>query len=411
LEKSQPRPELPGESEGSAGRVPLWDATLAWFLLQFFLWNIGMGVFSPLLPQIVDDLRLSFAAAGLLVTAFAVTRFLVDLPAGILADRMGIPHLLHGAAAFLAAGALISAVADSFEVMAIARALTGTGSGLANTIAVLYLMRRGAAAHRNRRANLYEIAVVAGMAISANVAGAIATAWSWRATFGMAAAVLALTWFVAAFGVLPGLRGTPGESAPSPRVARPPGGAVSRGVIFAIFFASFAQAFAWGGGISTLLPLYGGSALHLSSAAIGQAMAVAFWVEVCLLYPAGWAADAWGKVAVMVAGFAASLCGVLLGPFTAGPLGYGIAFALLTAGMSVWMTAPALLAEHLGDRFGGKAAGLYRLVTDFGFILAPATVGWLIQHFGFGAASAVIAAVLAASILLSLVCLRRPSLA
>jgi MFS family permease len=75
------------------------------------------------------------------------------------------------------------------------------------------------------------------------------------------------------------------------------------------------------------------------------------------------------------------------------------------------MTAPALLAEHLGDRFGGKAAGLYRLVTDFGFILAPATVGWLIQHFGFGAASAVIAAVLAASILLSLVCLRRPSLA
>jgi MFS family permease len=332
----------------------------------------------------------------------------VDLPAGILADRMGIPRLLHGAAGFLLAGALVSVVAGSFEVMAVARALTGTGSGLANTISVLYLMRRGGAAHRNRRANLYEIAVVAGMAVSANVAGAIATAWSWRATFAMAAAILAVTWLVAQVGVLPGVRGKPVEPPPASRVAGLPGGAVSRGIILAIFLASFAQAFAWGGGISTLLPLYGGSVLHLSSAAIGQAMAIAFWVEVCLLYPVGWAADAWGKVAIMVGGFSASLLGTLLGPFATGPFGYGIAFALLTAGMSVWMTAPALLAEHLGSRFGGKAAGLYRLVTDFGFILAPATVGWLIQHAGFVAAAAAIAAVLMVSILMSLLHLRHP---
>ena len=390
------------------GRTPLWDATLGWFLLQFFLWNIGMGVFSPLLPQVMQGLQLSFATAGLLVTAFAVTRFLVDLPAGILADRVGVQRLLHGAAGFLLAGAALSAVAGSFETMALARALTGTGSGLANTVSVLYLMQRGAPAHRNRRANLYELAVVAGMAISANAAGAIATAWNWRVAFGLAAGVLAAVWLVAAFGVLPSLRKEFASAETAPRAAGRTGSAISRGAILAIFLASFAQAFAWGGGISTLLPLYGGSVLHLSPAAIGQAMAVAFWIEVCLLYPVGWAADAWGKAAIMIAGFAVTLFGTLLAPFATGPLSYGIAFVLLTAGMSVWMTAPALLAEHLAGSFGGKAAGLYRLMTDFGFILAPATVGMLIQDFGFGAAAAAIAAVLGASIAMSLLYLRHP---
>jgi MFS family permease len=50
------------------------------------------------------------------------------------------------------------------------------------------LMRRRAAAHRSRRANLYELAVIAGMAVSADAAGAIATAWDWRISFGLAAA-------------------------------------------------------------------------------------------------------------------------------------------------------------------------------------------------------------------------------
>jgi MFS transporter, DHA1 family, multidrug resistance protein len=395
------------KTESSEPRTPLWDRTLGWFLLLFFLWNVGMGVFSPLLPKVMEDLHLSFAAAGLLGTAFAVTRFLVDIPAGILADRLGISWLLHGAAALLLGGSILAAVAGSFESMAMARGLTGIGSGLANIISLLYLMRCGSAAHRNRRANLYELAVIAGMAISADAAGVIATHWDWRTSFGLAAGMLAAVWIVGAVGVLPGVRGiledTPSERGPAKRTGTP----AWRGTIVAVFVASFAQAFAWGGGISTLLPLYGGSALHLSPAVIGRAMAIAFWVEVCLLYPVGWAADTFGKARVMVPGFAAMLLGTLLVPWATGAVSYGAAFIVVAAGMSVWMTVPALMAESMAGAFGGKAAGLYRLVTDFGFIIGPAIVGWLIGRFGFAAAAASIAAVLLVSIVLSLVFLSR----
>jgi MFS family permease len=385
---------------------PLWDKTLGWFLLLFFLWNVGMGAFSPLLPTVMEGLGLSFAGAGLLGTAFALARFVVDVPAGLLADRLGVRWLLHGAAGLLAAGTGLAALAGSFGVMAAARALTGLGSGLANIISVLYLMRQGSAAHRTRRANLCELAIIAGMAVSADAAGAAATRWDWRTSFGLAAGMLGGVWLVGALAVLPGIRGILRDTGPSRGPAGSPPSRGSRAAVLAVFAASFAQAFAWGGGIATLLPLYGGSVLHLSPAAIGRTMAVALWAEVCLLYPVGCAADARGKLVVMLPGFGAMLLGTLLVPWTTGPLGYGVAFALLTAGMSVWMTVPALLAEHLAGSFGGKAAGLYRLVTDLGFILAPGIVGWLIGQFGFGAGALAIAGVLCGSLALSFAFLR-----
>jgi MFS transporter, DHA1 family, multidrug resistance protein len=386
---------------------PLWDATFGWFLLLCFLWNVGQGAFAPLLPTIMRDLHLGFATAGLLGSGFAVARVLVDLPAGLVAERLGVAYLLHGAAGFLLAGGLLSAAATSFEGMLLARALGGLGSGLGNILSILYLMRRGAPSHRNRRANLYELAVIAGMGISASLAGGIATRWGWRLSFGLAAAVLAATWIVAAHGVLPGLRDLRVAAEPAGPADRRDGARAQRGPVVALFVASFAQAFAWGGGMSTLLPLYGGSALGLSSAAIGGAMAVAFGIEVCLLVPVGWAADVWGKVPVMVPGFIAMLVGAGLAPLTVGVQGYGAAYAVLTAGMSVWMLVPALLAERMAGGFGGRAAGQYRLVTDFGFIVGPATVGWLIEQFGFATGAAAIVGVLALSILLSLCFLRK----
>ena len=157
------------------------------------------------------------------------------------------------------------------------------------------------------------------------------------------------------------------ESSSDSRDARAP----SPGPIATVYMLIFAQAFAWGGGISTLLPLYGGEALHLTPEAIGRSMAIAFWVEVCLLFPVGWAADVWGKTRVVLPGFVAMLVGTLAVPFTHGVWGYGIAFIFLVGGMSVWMAAPALLAEQLSGGFRGKGAGLYRLVTDLGIHRCP----------------------------------------
>jgi MFS family permease len=104
------------------------------------------------------------------------------------------------------------------------------------------------------------------------------------------------------------------------------------------------------------------------------------------------------------------LVGTLATPFAGGLWSYGVASVFLVGGMSVWMAAPALLAEQLPGGFRGKGAGLYRLVTDLGFIVAPVAVGWLAGRSGFPMAAAMIAIVLSAAIVLSLRYLRGPRL-
>jgi DHA1 family multidrug resistance protein-like MFS transporter len=397
---------MPTVMEPKREETVLWDATFGWFLALFFLFNVGLGVFPPLLPQIMGDLGLTFAAAGMLGSAFGLFRFLVDLPAGFFAERLGIPLILHGAAGLLLAGTALSAWADGFWAMFAARALLGLGSGMAMVFAILYLMRRGAAGHRNRRANLYEGAVIAGMAVSAEMGGLIASRWGWRWSFGLAAVVFMLAWAVVTWKVLPGMRDLMREGSQPDAVPVRERSVASLGPTFTIYLLIFGQAFAWGGGISTLLPLFGGEALHLTPEIIGRIMAIAFWVEVCLLFPVGWVADVLGKVRVVVPGFLAMLVGILSAPLMQGVWGYGVTFVFLVSGMSVWMAAPALHAERLTEGFRGKAAGLYRLVTDLGFIVAPGAVGWLIGRYGFVAGACPIAVVLIASILMALCFLR-----
>jgi MFS family permease len=382
--------------------------TFRWFLFLFFLLNVGLGVFPPLLPQIMDDLHLSFAAAGMLGTAFGLFRFLVDLPTGILVERLGVSLILHSAAGLLLVGTGLSTWALSFWTMFAARACLGAGSGMAMVFAVLYLMRRGPAGNRNRRANLYEGSVVAGMAVSSQLGGMIAGRWGWRWSFGVALFILGLAWAVVTWGVLPGMRGLMKESGPPAATASRERSAAPLGTTFTIYLLIFGQAFAWGGGISTLLPLFGGEALRMTPEVIGRVMAIAFWIEVCLLFPVGWAADVLGKVRVIIPGFLAMLAGIVLAPLAQGVWSYGGAFAVLVSGMSVWMATPALHAERLAGGFRGRSAGLYRLVTDFGFIVAPAAVGWLVGQYGFATGAGVIAAVLVAAITATCCCLRSP---
>jgi MFS transporter, DHA1 family, multidrug resistance protein len=394
--------------EGTAKPQPLWDPTFRWFLFLYFLLNVGQGVFSPLLPQIMEDLGISFAAAGLLGTAYGLARSVVDLPAGLLLERLGTSRILHTAFALQIAGSILCAVAPSFAPMVLGRALIGIGSGLTMVVSILYLMRRAPSGHRGRRANAYEAATIGGMAVSAELAGLIGGRWGWRWSFAMAAGVMILAWGVAIRAVLPAIRhlleDRPAPDAqalpPQPMASGPPG------ALLAIFTLIFTQSFAWGGGIATLFPLYGGLELGLQPEILGRTMAIAFWVEVVLLPPVGWAMDKWGKLRVIVPGFLAILLGSFLGPFTRRTLTFGLAYTLLVAGMSIWMAAPALLAEHLGPRFRGKAAGTYRLVVDVGLIFAPGLIGGLIDLFGFRTAGLALACTIAVSLALSLRFLR-----
>ena len=89
---------------------------------------------SPVIVDVANDLDVSTAAAGQLRTVAGLAAGVVALAFGrLLHGRFGLGRLLVGGAGVLAAGSILSAVAPSFAVLALAQVPVGTGVALLTT--------------------------------------------------------------------------------------------------------------------------------------------------------------------------------------------------------------------------------------------------------------------------------------
>jgi MFS family permease len=361
--------------------------------------NFGQGVYPPLLPEVVNALGLSIAAAGFLGTAFSLPRALLTLPAGVLVERIGPTRMMHAGMGLVLTGTLVAATATSLTRMALARALVGLGYGATALVGIVYLMQAGPATQRTRRGNMYEGSLISANAVSGYLAGGVSVYAGWRWGFGAAAIAVAAGWLTATWRVLPTIR-TVLQAHVVPAAAAAPATEPARRhaplALFAIYLVAFGLAFGWAGAIVTLAPLYGGQVLGLNAAAIGRALALGYIIEASLLIPVGWAADTFGRVRVLLPGMAVLVSGVLILPLASGLAGYTLACVLVIVGMTAWMIPASLLAEHLHGRFGTRAVSLYRFITDLGMVTAPVILGGLAGWAGFGVGAAAIAAVLVA---------------
>ena len=93
-----------------------------------FLTMAGQGVVSPVIPLFAKDFGVSAAAVGLTLTVFALARLILNVPAGIIADRYGRRYLLVGGPIITAVGMVGSGLADSIGELLVWRFIAGAGS-------------------------------------------------------------------------------------------------------------------------------------------------------------------------------------------------------------------------------------------------------------------------------------------
>jgi MFS family permease len=139
---------------------------------------------------------LGFANGG-----FFIALGLVQVPVGMLFDRVGVRSTYLGLTGFAALGALAQALAETGAGLAVARLLMGVGCGASFMGAVL-LASRWFAADRLATVLSWVFALSqVGVLLAATPLAAASEAWGWRAVFvATAIAVLALgalfAWFV-----------------------------------------------------------------------------------------------------------------------------------------------------------------------------------------------------------------------
>ncbi len=376
--------------------------SLTRFLLSF---SMG-GVISVLLPLIKEEFSVGYTELGLLISAFAFARLIMDLPLGYLSDRFDNLSLLAAGMICVFGGVLICLFSPTFTLLVCGRILVGIGSGINNVAALTLLTRDAQRGSLGKINSLLEFSAIAGTSISPSIAGFLATSFQWRATFVLSAITSLISFFVVFW-----IKNNRGSSAQkhgkTPSVERPSSSTLpisyrqlfsQRGILVG-YVTAFMFSWSWGGFLSTLFPLYGSDVLGLSVKLIGLSMTVAALADLALLIPVGWLSDRYNRKPFLIGGLFCILLGILALPLASGLPLFMLFCIIVYMGFAAWGMPPALLADLSSPESRGKVIGVYRFLVDAGFAIGPSVSAALANHFGYVVTASLTALLLGLTIL------------
>ncbi|OFT57217.1 arabinose ABC transporter permease [Corynebacterium sp. HMSC05H05] len=366
-----------------------------------FIIALGYGLIAPVLPQFAGSFGVSMAAAGAVISVFAMARLLGAPGAGRLVDKLGSrPIYLTGLLIVAGATFLVAFVNAYWQILAL-RFIAGFGSTMFTLSAQALIVRVTHPSIRGRANALYASAFLVGNVVGP-IIGAALSFLGFRAPFviyGLAVAGAAV-----AVGALtqprPGSEPLPAAK-PKMRVRQ----AWQTSTYKALLAAGFTNGFVNMGSRVAILPLFAAAVFERGGAAAGLALtAFAFGMAVTLQF-SGRLADQLGRRPMVAAGLATSgVFTALLGGATSfWPLVLLSAAAGIGAGL-MSPAAQATLADIIGnERSGGTVLSTYQMTQDAGSILAPVLLGAVAEAAGFQAAFGVCGAVCAATLVIWLV--------
>ena len=362
-----------------------------------FLTMAGQGVVSPVIPLFAKDFGVSAAAVGLTLTVFALARLILNVPAGMIADRYGRRYLLVGGPIITAVGMIGSGLADSIGELLVWRFIAGAGSAFYMSGAMIYLIDIARPEQRTRYVAINQWSLSVGFALGPGVGGLIGAQYGLSAPFHVVG-VMSLLTAVYAVVRLPETRHLADEhdadDAGEPMSTR--SFVVSRRFLL-VALASATIFMTRAGTRGTLLPLHADDALGWGPAEIGVVFTVTGAISLFTLLPAARAAEVISRRFVVgFSGIFAGLGSVVIGLFVS-PIGFVVGAIVMVLGTGTAGPAPAAYVADIappGKR--GIVVALYRSAGDVGFLAAPPLLGLLAEATSLSTAMIVAGALVAA---------------
>ena len=346
---------------------------------------VGFGVVVPVLPVFASTFGANELAAGAVVSAFALMRFVAAPLVGRADDRFGHRAVLITGLVVVAVSSALAGTARSYAQLIVLRGLGGIGSAMFSVAGMTVLLASVDATRRGRAAGMYQGGFLVG-AMAGPAVGGLLAGISIRAPFFFYAGTLA----VAALCAL-GLTSV-GENAHADRAPAVPLRTVARDPRFqAACLAQATSGWNSNGTRSTLVPLFvAGFLVHddptRAALVTGVAMAVAAGVQTALVLPSGALVDRIGRRGPMVAGAGVLAVALTAIPWSPGPVVLAVVLSVYAAGSALIGTAPA---AAVGDTGGGdRAIAVFTMSGDLGSIVGPLTAGALAGTVGYRTAFA-----------------------
>ncbi len=343
-----------------------------------------MGMLAPVLSLYSKSFGVAEWAVGLIITAFGVGRLLMDLPAGLMAERYGRRLLVWLGPAVVGVASLGAALATDFWWLVFFRFVQGLGSGMYMTVATVVCADLAAPGQRARIMALYQTALLIGAGLGPTVGGFMAQHFGYQSPFwlslaiGMGAALYALLSFEET-------RSPAAQAAHHDHSLRAYAPLVRNPVIAVALIVNFGVFMTRAAGQWQLLPLAAHQRFGFDTASIGLAITVMTLANLAILPFAGGLVDRHGTVRCVVGTTLVTTAALALAALGDAPWTFWVAMAAL--GAATGLQGPAIATysvDHApGGRFG-PSMGLLRFAGDMGFVIGPLALGAAVDLTGFG---------------------------
>ena len=353
----------------------------------------------PTIPVLSQQFEVSAGAVAQIVTAFAIGKFVGTAIGGMILDRMGTRVALVGGPLGAGIASLSAAAAPWLSLILLFALIMGVADSLwatAREISGIDLARRD---QRGRVISSLHGTYSIGAAIGPFLGGWLTDLFSFRAAFVGYAVASAVSVFLGFAS--PDMPLAP-VSQKSPRLANGWGLAAAqqrlRGLV-ALFneihpelrstylalclatLASQSQRII----VQSMLPLYAGAYLHLSSTEIGMLFTISGVIIFAMIIPAGFVMDRVGRKWCTVPSTGVPALVFVLIPMTSNftQLAVLVAFAGLAQGLALGSVATSTY-DVLPAHVRGRLQAARRTVAELGSGLAPLFGGYLANTFNPG---------------------------
>lgn len=341
-----------------------------------FLVLLGLSMVAPILPAYAESFNVSYTLVGFVISSFAIARVFIDIPAGILSQKYNKKRIMVFGLILILVSSVLAGFAPNYEILVMARVIEGAGSALYVTSATVYLAQIAGTKERGKWMSLYMGLLLLGAIFGPTFGGVIADLYDIHAPFFAYAIVAGIT--IIPTIALPYVPESGAMEDYRPRTILRDISIVLRHPSFLLAtFATFTLFFIRTGVRSTLVPLFAGNNLGLTSSDIGFILTIAGIATTVVVIPIGNLSDRIGRRNPLI------LCLVLTSLITAFiPQAFNM--VSLIAIMAIYGATTGIsgpMAAYVTDISPNDwleiSLGLYRTISDFGFVMGPLLLGFV----------------------------------
>ncbi len=335
----------------------------------------------PAIPVFAKSFGVNNAAIGLMVSAFAITRFASGLISGTLVDKFGERAVFSSGVFMVSLFTFLAGIAQNYEQLLFFRAAGGLGSSMFSVAASSVILRSVSDSQRGQAQSVYQGAfIVGGMAGPA--IGGLLSVISLRAPCFVYSILLFCSGVVAFFflkGDSIGAKTKNQNVEPATTIRE----ALAMPPYRIALVLAFIGTWVFFGMRASILPVFVTEDLNSTTAVVGYGFAISAIVQGAILLRAGRFSDTKGRRAASIIGANIVFAGVLVLTFAVNAWMFLLSMIILGFGGAFISTTPASIVGDIIKGKGGKVIAIFQMAGDAGMIFGPIIIGWISDVYSY----------------------------